>query len=126
MDKLTTGTPDARPPLKWRHGCLTFWLVLMLIVTASRTLTFLLWRNPSFLNILFFLGGLFNLVCIMALFRWKKWGFWGLVCSGAFIFIVNLAIGVSPYEALWGLVGIPILYGILHIGREWKAWTQLE
>lgn len=82
--------------------------------------------SPSFLNILFILGGLFNIVCIIALFRWKKWGFWGLVCTSVFYFIVNLAIGVSPFVALLGLAGILLLYGILHIGREWKAWTQLE
>ena len=70
--------------------------------------------------------GIFNLVCAIALFRWRKWGFWGFVGSGAVGFWVNLSIGLPPGYALGGLLGVAILYGVLHIGKERKGWSQLD
>jgi hypothetical protein len=48
------------------------------------------------------------------------------VCSAAVVFFVNLSIGVNPVAAVGGLLGVAILYGVLHIGKERKGWTQLE
>jgi hypothetical protein len=41
-------------------------------------------------------------------------------------FALNLAIGVSIPQAIMGLAGIAILYGVLQIGGENKGWAQLE
>jgi hypothetical protein len=71
-------------------------------------------------------GGLFNLACAIALLRWKKWGFWGFTGSAAVILVVNLVIGTNPVSSFGGIVGIGVLYGVLHIGQENKGWTQLE
>ena len=71
-------------------------------------------------------GGVFNLVCAIGLFRWKKWGFWGFVGSASIVFVINLSIGLSLGAALAGLLGVAILYGVLHIGKERKGWPQLE
>ena len=70
--------------------------------------------------------GLFNLVCTIALFKWKKWGFWGFVVSACVVVVVNLTIGLNPAQALGGLVGVAIFYGVLQIGKENKGWPQLE
>ena len=69
---------------------------------------------------------IFNLVCAVSLFRWKKWGFWGFLASGIIVIIVNLSIGLSTASALGGIVGIAILYGVLQIGKENKGWPQLD
>jgi hypothetical protein len=69
---------------------------------------------------------LFNLVCAIALFRWKKWGFWGLVVSAAVALGVNIAIGLGPLAAIGGIIGVLLLYGVLQIGKENKGWSQLE
>jgi hypothetical protein len=71
-------------------------------------------------------GGVFNLVCAIALFKWKKWGFWGFSLSACVVLFVNLAIGLSPAQAFGGLVGVAILYGVLQIGKTDKGWPQLE
>jgi len=63
-------------------------------------------------------GGIFNLFCAISLFRWKRWGFWGCACSAAVIFVVNLLNGINPVAALGGLLGVAVLFGVLHIGRE--------
>ena len=69
---------------------------------------------------------IFNLVCAIALFKWKKWGFWGLLVSSIVVLIVNLSIGLGIGQSLFGLVGIVLLYAVLHIGKEKKGWSQLE
>jgi len=72
------------------------------------------------------LMGIFNLVCAIALFRWKKWGFWGFVASALVTFFLNLTIGLGLGSAFFGLLGVAILYGVLHIGKEEKGWSQLD
>jgi hypothetical protein len=72
------------------------------------------------------LGGVLNIVFLVALFRWKKWGFWGSALTYAGSFFINLVVGLNVVQALLGLSGLAILYGVLHIGKENKGWSQLE
>ena len=135
MNEPTAATPNQPPPLKQRHGCLTAYLVFMIIANSATSLIYLVGSEgirknapnmPEWVFPVLIVGGIFNLVCAIALFRWKKWGFWGFVCSAAVVFFVNLAIGLNPVAAVGGLLGVAILYGVLHIGKERKGWTQLE
>lgn len=68
----------------------------------------------------------FNLICAVALFQWKKWGFWGFCGSSVAGLVVNVSIGLGTGTVLLGLVGVLLLYGVLHIGKENKGWPQLE
>ncbi len=70
--------------------------------------------------------GVFNLVCAIALFAWKKWGFYGFIVSSAVTFAINLAIGVPVVHALMGFVGVLVLYCVLQIGNGNKGWPQLD
>ena len=68
---------------KKRHGCLTAWLVLMLVANSEAVLIYTLgsagvrqnypnapdWAFPV-LEVI----GIANVVCVVALFKWKKWG----------------------------------------------------
>ncbi len=123
------------PEPKKRHGCLTAWLILMLVVNSITALVYLFmggsiresyphassWTIPTLIVL-----GLFNLSCAVALFQWKKWGFWGICASSVIAFIVNLSAGVGIGSSLLGFVGVALLYGVLQIGKENKGWTQLE
>lgn len=120
---------------KSRHGCLTAYLILMLIANAGTALIYLLagdmvlqafpdapgWTIP----VLVFVTS-FNFVCAIALFKWKKWGFWGFCVSAVAALGINLAIGLGPGSSIGGLVGVAILYGVLHIGDNNKGWSQLD
>jgi len=120
---------------KQRHGCLTAWLILMIIANSLVALMYLFgigairkhfpdapdWAFPV-LAVL----GIVNLVCAIALFSWKKWGFFGFAATSVVALIVNLTVGLNIIQAFLGLVGIAILYGVLHIGKENKGWPQLE
>lgn len=133
MSEIITDNPSSAP--KERHGCLTTYLVFMIIVNSCLSLLYLfgsewLRRNgaatPNWAFWCLAVGGIVNVLCAVALLRWKKWGFWGFVASAIAIFIVNLSIGLGPSSILAGAVGVAILYGVLQIGEKNKGWPQLE
>jgi len=121
--------------LKKRHGCLTAWLIFMIVVNSLATLFYLLAGEiirqnlPKFpVGMIPVLAGLcaFNVVCAVALFKWKLWGFYGVVASSVLALVANLSLGIHPVRALLGLLGVILLYAVLQIGNENKGWTQLE
>jgi len=135
MTEPTQYTPNQPLAQKQRHGCFTAYLVFMIVANSASTLVYLVGseairRNtpnmPAWAFPVLIVLGIFNLVCAIALFRWKKWGFWGFVTSAVIAFAVNLSIGIAPGFALVGLLGVAILYGVLHIGDERKGWSQLD
>jgi hypothetical protein len=120
---------------KTRHGCLTAWLILMIISNSANILIHLLKSDiirkslpnvPVWAFQMMVLFSIFNLVCAIALFQWKKWGFWGFCLSGIVAVAVNLSIGLGTGASLFGLLGIFILYGVLKIGQEKEGWAQLD
>jgi len=134
-EPASTTPPSQATPPKQRHGCLTAYLAFIMIANSVTSIMYLtgaggLRENapnlPEWALPILILLGIVNLVCAAALFGWKKWGFWGFACSAAIAFIVNLSIVVDPVSAASGLLGVAILFGVLHIGKERKGWTQLE
>ena len=120
---------------KQRHGCLTAFLTLMVIANSVVAVMYLFGGAAIRQNIpsgagwalpVLAVGGIVNVVCSVALFRWKLWGFFGFLVTTAVAFVVNLMIGVNIVQALFGLVGLAVLYGVLQIGKEKSGWAQLE
>lgn len=121
--------------VKKRHGCLTAWLISMIVANSATALMYLLGAEtirgsfpnaPGWAFPVLIVFSLFNLVCAIALFQWKKWGFWGFCGSSIVAVVVNLSIGLNPAFVFLGLLGVLLLYGVLHIGKENKGWPQLE
>ena len=124
-----------RQQLKERNGCLTAYLVFAIIANSAIVLLYLLGREavkrstptlPDWVFPVLIVIGLFNLVCVIALLKWKKWGFWGLVALAGVTLCVNLAVGLGFSSAVIGLLGVVMLYGVLHIGKDNKGWPQLD
>jgi hypothetical protein len=120
---------------KKRHGCLTAYLVVAIILNSATALLYLFGAAaikrssphiPDWAFLVLIALVLFNLACAIALLRWKKWGFWGLVASAAVTLGVNLRIGLGFSSAIVGLLGVILLYGILQIGKDNKGWPQLD
>jgi hypothetical protein len=117
-----------------RHGCLTTYLVFVIIVNSAMALVYLfgsewLRRNgaqtPSWAFWALAIAGVVNVIAAVALLRWRRWGFWLFVASALAGLAVNLSIGM-PQGIFGAVVGIAILYGVLHIGKERKAWPRLH
>ena len=70
--------------------------------------------------------GLINVISAFALLRWRRWGFWLCIASAIAGVAINISIGLGPQGAFGAVFGIAVLYGVLHIGKEKKAWPRLE
>ena len=120
---------------KERHGCLTAWLVFMIIASSITAMLNLVGGStiseqfpdaPSWAFPLLAVLGALNVGFAIALFKWKKWGFYGFCGTAIVAFMTNLSVGVGLAPSIFGLVGVAILYGVLHIGNERKAWPNLD
>ena len=117
-----------------RHGCLTAFLVLIVVAHVGMALWYLaVLLGASNLPIeipapalaVLIAGGLFNVACAVALFRWRKWGFYGLCVSAVAVFVLNFALGLGA-QALLGLLAPLLLYATLVIGGDRQAWPHLK
>lgn len=118
---------------KDRHGCLTAWLILMIVANSLTALSYLvltlLGRKtvaPAWALVTLAVGCIANVVFAVALFRWKRWGFFGFLVTTILALVINLRIGIKPIFVGIGLFGIVILYAVLQIGGERRGWNQLE
>lgn len=121
--------------MKKRHGCLTAYLLLMIFLFVIGAATYFFAResvvqnNPEIPPTLHPVFGVLNLLmagCIVALWKWRKWGFWGFVVLGIAGGALNTVLSGSILQASMVPIGILILYGVLNIGRENRGWSQLE
>lgn len=73
------------------------------------------------------LSGALGVVCLLALFRWKKWGFYGyvLICTANLGFRWT-SFGYPTRDVLFTFVALVVLCVALQIGGERQAWKQLE
>ncbi|MFV0375839.1 MAG: hypothetical protein ACK5JD_00895 [Mangrovibacterium sp.] len=121
---------------KQRHGCVTAWLILMIIANSLTAILYLFFGNllaqglpetvsHSTLVILAILG-LINVISSVLLLRWMKIGFWIFLFTSIAALVINLTMGLGVIQSFFGLVGIAILYGVLQIKENnVSAWTNL-
>jgi len=129
-------TPETKPqePMaqgpKKRGGCLTAFLIAVMVINPLVGLYYLLassqvkdavpsmpdWALPALIIMCFF-----NFVCAIAIWNWKKWGFYGFLASSIIAFVVNLSTGIPIYQSIFGLVGLAILFALLR-----PVWDELE
>ena len=120
-----------------RHGCVTAYLVFMIVVNSLTALLYLLFseamREKLMIELstsnLMLLGicGVANVAFAVLLLRWKRWGFWGFAITSVITLIINLTGGIGIGQSLLGLIGVVILFGILQIkNQNVTAWDKLE
>jgi hypothetical protein len=113
---------------KQRHWCLTAWLILMIIANSVIVLSVLIaiTFKSSLPNYHLGLFAIANVVFLVALFQWKKWGFFGYVGTNILIMVSGLTTGWHIGRFLLQVLWVLILYALLQIGKEKRGWTQLE
>jgi len=129
---------------KHRHGCLTAYLLFMLVASVAAIIIYLACViRPGFLAPIvdqvksgaglpnwaypvFALMGALELICTVALYKWKRWGFWGFCGVAVLIFVVYAAL-YKISSAFSGLIGVLVLLAVLFIGNEDdRGWPQLD
>jgi len=120
---------------KKRHGCLTAYLILMIVVGILGAAIYFLAGNgvaqgnpeiPARLRPVFGIINLFMAGSAVALWKWKKWGFWAFVSIGILGGLLNSYLSRSIVPMIFVPIGVLIMYGILHIGKENQGWKQLD
>jgi len=110
---MTTDT--SKPQVPKRHWCFTAWFILAFFAN--------LWVAYVTKSVFFCIA---NLVLIGALYKWQRWGFWGFLVIAGAMFLVHLSDGVGIWRSVLGFVSVAILYGVLQIGGDRKAWNYLR
>jgi hypothetical protein len=127
---------ETKPLQANRHGCLTAWLIFVILANAATAISTPLMydaikqttpgASPASIALIA-VAGAANIIFALALFRWKKWGFFGFVASSLLAFCINIYVGLGIAPSVLGLVGIVILYWVLNMGdATTRAWTRLE
>jgi hypothetical protein len=122
---------------KQRHGCVTSWLVFMIVINSVTAILYLFAGDmvaknlpggiPTPMLILLAIVCICNVVFSTFLFLWKRWAFWGFAATSVVTFIINLSIGIGIVQSVMGLIGIAVLYGVLNIKKaDVAAWDHLE
>lgn len=121
-----TTPPGQAPP---RGGCLTAFLILVLIVNPLMALFYLAFGSnlamflpgvPSWFIPAMGIGGLLNFVFAIGIWNRKLWGAYGFFALSALIFIANVVyLGIG--QSLSGLVGVGIMLALLN--NEWDHMT---
>lgn len=116
-------------PERKRGGCLTAFLVVMLIGNPLTAIYYLVAGGrvvdalpgmPAWIIPVFIVVSVANTVFAVGVWLWKRWGVFGIGVSYIVVLIINVGIGL-PFNALLGLVGIAILIFLVR-----PVWGQME
>jgi len=121
---------------KERHGCVTAWLVLIIIGNSLVALLYLLANSrmlestPDASPLMIYLLGfvaLANVFFAAMLLQWKKIGFWGFTVTSICALVINININLGVVQSLIGIVGVGVLFAILQITKDGRStWQNLE
>jgi hypothetical protein len=119
---------------KNRHGCVTAYLVFMLLANSASALVTLMTSDaikstlpdmPDWGIPVLVVASALNVVFTVLLFSWKKIGFYGFIATSILAAVLNAMAGIEPVQVVGGLIGVGILYAVLQIGKP-TAWSQME
>lgn len=114
--------PETRPE---RGGCLTAFIILMIIGNSIAILLYLTMGKeisrkahiPAYAPLLMIVFGIVNIICAFLIYNYKRSGVYGIVVSGAITLITNLAMGLGP-TSFGGIIGIVILIAL--VSPNWE------
>ena len=114
---------------KKRHFLVTLLLATFFIADSYHLKTVVFdpeYDNLGLQNLLFGMLSLIDLIFIVSLFYWEKWGFWGIVLTSLITLSINLIEGAGILSLI-GLLGALFLFLALQLKRDGiKGWNNLE
>ena len=122
---------------KQRHGCLTAWLIYLIIAYSIISITYffktdevseiLPYKTSKNILLIYASLGILSIVFCIMLFKWVKLGFWGIVITNLIGFITRILNGQGIFLAVIGLIGVIGLYALLQLKKEnVSGWNNLE
>ena len=110
-----------------RHGCLTTWLILVVVLNVGMALFLASLNNvDSAQKIGFIIGAIVSVVGAIFIWNWKIIGFLIFAVFAALALIFNL-IGGNFIGVFQSIAPIAVLYGVLKIEKEGvSGWDNLK
>ncbi len=120
-----------------RHGCLSVYLILLILTTVLTTFGIILFLDEIKGEIPNYSVGLIYITCFSAfieigavylIFKWEKIGFYGVWFSYMINLYVSDKMGVMDINVILGLIiRFGLLYGILQIkSKGVSGWKNLS
>lgn len=104
--RIVGPSPQTPGEYRKRHGCLTIWLVLYIIVGLFSIVPLLgitvdmATIRPAplvYLSIAVLIG---ELICVVGIFRWKKWGVYGFLILQTVGIVLRLSTGLFTLRSI--------------------------
>lgn len=87
---------------KQRHGCVTAWLIFMIIANSLTAISYLFMGDaisqnlpqpiPQPMMMALIVLSTLNLILAIMLFQWKKWAFWAFAGTSLIALAINLSL----------------------------------
>ena len=129
MDEIreVNDSPEFNPK---RGGWLTTFLILMFIgnpvslifLFAASLIKNLSKNSPIWVIPVLGVSSIINIICAIGIWKWKKWGVYGLVITTLIVVATNISIGISINRALLGFIGLAII--IFLVNPLWKYFEN--
>lgn len=105
------------------HILLTIYLMIILIVDAFAVRNYMIniSNETNFENITLLILSILDIYFTVLLFKWNKWGLYGLGISSLFMFVYNLINGSGFLLSLLGLFGFVIICVLLFLRKDGKS-----
>jgi uncharacterized membrane protein (UPF0136 family) len=114
--------------LKNRHGCLTTWLILIMVANLLLAIILSIQDNVSGIEIAtYFITAIVVIVAAILLFKWKKIGFW-IIVGITVLGIISSLIAGEFLDALRTIIPVGILWGVLQtkVKDGVSGWENME
>ena len=121
---------DKQAVTKTRHGCLTVFLLLMILGNALIAILFALLSEDIDMSDELIVGQIIisslTLICAILIWKWRRIGFWGIVILAGLGFILSLITG-EIFEAFRNFVPVFFLWAALAKVKDGvSGWKNLE
>lgn len=122
---------------KQRHGCLTAWLIYLMISNSIVSLglfynigsvvqRFQYIKSESLLLIVASIQ-ILNVLFLFMLLKWFKLGFWGLLSTSVLLFIIQIMNTNNIITPIITVIVMLIMYGLLKLKkRNVSGWDNLD
>jgi hypothetical protein len=122
---------------KQRHGCLTAWLIYLMISYSIVSLG-LFYKIDTIAqkfqyikseNLLLIVASIeiLNVLFLFMLLKWFKLGFWGLLSTSTLLFIIQIMNSNNILTPIITAIVMLIIYGLLKLKkRNVSGWDNLE
>lgn len=122
---------------KHRHGCLTAWLIYLIIAYSFSTFFYFFktdemskiaqYQISEDMMLIHSSLGLLGIIFSIMLFRWLKLGFWGILSISVILFVLQLLNSNRIMSPIFIVICLIILFSLLQLKKaNVSGWNNLE